>query len=307
MLVTGSEHVLVQGLTGRQGSFWAARMAECGTRIVAGASPGRGGRDVDGVPVYDTVAQAAQRHRIDATVLFVPAMLAKDAALEAVRAGVKKIVLLAEHVPYQDTMFILAEAADAGAQVLGPNTAGLVVPDVSSLGIMPAFARNIFRPGRVGVLSRSGSLGTLICLNLVSAGYGQSAFIGIGGDPILGTTTMDALRELDQHEGTDAIVLVGEIGGGMEEAAADYVAGMSKPVVAFIAGRSAPPETRMGHAGAIVTGDKGTGRSKVAALTSAGATVVDVPSQVGEALRASGVGGGEVSRHTGTLNAASPT
>ncbi len=289
MLVTGAEKVLVQGLTGRQGSFWGARMAECGTKVVAGTSPGRGGQQVDGVPVYNTVAEAAREHRIDATVLFVPAMLAKDAVLDAVRAGVQKIVLLAEHVPYQDTMVIMAEAKDAGAQVLGPNTAGIVVPEVSSLGIMPAFAKNIFHPGRIGVLSRSGSLGTLICLNLVSAGYGQSAFIGIGGDPILGTTTIDAVRELDQHEGTDAVVLVGEIGGGMEEDAADYIAGMRKPVVAFIAGRSAPPETRMGHAGAIVTGDKGSGTSKVEALVAAGATVVDVPSQIGEALQAAGM------------------
>ena len=291
MLVTGAESVLVQGLTGRQGSFWGVRMAESGTRVVAGSSPGRGGRDVDGVPVYNTVAEAALQHQIDATVMFVPAMLARDAALEAIAAGVKKIVLLAEHVPYHDTMVIMAEAKDAGTQVLGPNTAGLVVPDVASLGIMPAFAKNIFRPGRVGVVSRSGSLGTLICLNLVSAGYGQSAFIGIGGDPILGTTTADAVRELDQHEGTDAIVLVGEIGGGMEEEAADYIAGMSKPVIAFIAGLSAPPETRMGHAGAIVTGDRGSGASKVKALTTAGATVVDVPSQIGEALRAAAASG----------------
>jgi succinyl-CoA synthetase alpha subunit len=291
MLVTGKENVLVQGLTGRQGSFWGSKMAESGTRIVAGASPGRGGQEVDGVPVYNTVAEAGQEHRIDATVMFVPAMLAKNAALEAVAAGVKKIVMLAEHVPYHDTMLIMAEAKDAGAQILGPNTAGLVVPNVASLGIMPAFAKNIFRPGRIGVLSRSGSLGTLICLNLVTAGYGQSAFIGIGGDPILGTTTADALRELDRHEGTDAIVVVGEIGGGMEEEAADYIAGMNKPVVAFIAGRSAPPETRMGHAGAIVTGDRGSGASKVRALTAAGATVVDLPSQIGEALRAAAASG----------------
>lgn len=291
MLVNGSESVLVQGLTGRQGLFWGARMAESGTKIVAGASPGRGGQEVDGVPVYNSVAEAAEWHQIDATVMFVPAMLAKVAALDALKAGVKKIVLLAEHIPYHDTMVIMAEARDAGAQVLGPNTAGLVVPEVASLGIMPAFAKNIFQPGRIGVLSRSGSLGTLVCLNLVSAGFGQSAFIGIGGDPILGTTTADAVRELDQHEGTDAIVLVGEIGGGMEEDAADYIAGMSKPVVSFIAGRSAPPETRMGHAGAIVTGDKGSGASKVKALTAAGATVVDVPGQIGEALRAAGVDG----------------
>lgn len=289
MLVTGEENVLVQGLTGRQGSFWGARMAECGTKVVAGTSPGRGGQEVDGVPVYNTVAEAAHEHQLDATVLFVPAMLAKDAVLDALRAGVQKIVLLAEFIPYQDTMVIMAEAKDAGAQVLGPNTAGVVVPGVSSLGIMPAFAKNIFRAGRIGVLSRSGSLGTLVCLNLVSAGYGQSAFIGIGGDPILGTTTRDAVRELDQHEGTDAIVLVGEIGGGMEEDAAEYIAGMSKPVVAFIAGRSAPPETRMGHAGAIVTGNTGSGASKVKALLAAGTTVVDVPSQIGAALQAAGM------------------
>lgn len=291
MLVNGSENVLVQGLTGRQGSFWGARMAESGAKVVAGASPGRRGQEVDGIPVFDSVAEASESLQIDATVMFVPAMVAKAAALDAINAGVKKIVLLAEHIPYQDTMVIMAEARDAGAQVLGPNTAGLVVPEVSSLGIMPAFAKNIFQPGRIGVLSRSGSLGTLVCLNLVSAGFGQSAFIGIGGDPILGTTTADAVRELDRHEGTDAIVLVGEIGGGMEEDAADYIAGMSKPVVSFIAGRSAPPETRMGHAGAIVTGDKGSGASKVKALTAAGVTVVDVPGQIGEALRAAGIDG----------------
>lgn len=291
MLVDGHENVLVQGLTGRQGSFWGARMAECGATIVAGASPGRGGQEVMGVPVYNSVVEAAATTQIDATVMFVPAMVAKTAALDAIGAGVKKIVLLAEHIPYQDTMVIMAEAKDAGAQVLGPNTAGLVVPEVSSLGIMPAFAKNIFQPGRIGVVSRSGSLGTLVCLNLVSAGLGQSAFIGIGGDPILGTTTLDAVRELDRHDETDAVVLVGEIGGGMEEDAAEYIATMSKPVVSFIAGRSAPPETRMGHAGAIVTGDKGSGASKVKALTAAGVEVVDVPGQIGDALRAAGVHG----------------
>lgn len=289
MLLTGDENVLVQGLTGKQGSYWGARMAECGTSVVAGASPGRGGQEVAGVPVYNSVAEAAREHRIDATVLFVPAMVAKTATMDALKAGVKKIVLLAEHIPYQDTMTLMAEAKDRGSQILGPNTAGTVVPGVSSLGIMPAFAKNIFRPGRIGVVSRSGSLGTLICLNLVSAGFGQSAFIGIGGDPILGTTTLDAVRMLDQHEGTDAIVVVGEIGGRMEEDAADYIKTMSKPVVSFIAGRSAPPETRMGHAGAIVTGDKGSGKSKVTALTAAGATVVDVPSQIGAALLAAGM------------------
>lgn len=289
MIVTSEHKVIVQGVTGRQGSFWTERMVECGTSVVAGASPGKGGRTAAGVPVYDSVAEAAQQHQLDVSVLFVPPLAAKTAALDAVQAGVGKIVMLTEHVPYQDVMHILAEAADHGATVLGPNTAGLVVPGQSSVGIMPGFAANIFRPGRVGVLSRSGSLGTLVSLNLVGAGYGQSAFIGIGGDPILGTTTLDAVRELDEDDRTDAVVLVGEIGGTMEEDAAAYIATMTKPVVAFIAGRSAPPDTRMGHAGAIVTGSRGTGKSKVDALTAAGVTVVDVPGQIPDALREHGI------------------
>ncbi|MBK1787606.1 succinate--CoA ligase subunit alpha [Prauserella cavernicola] len=289
MLVSERDNVVVQGLTGRQGSFWAERMAECGTRIVAGASPGKGGREVGGVPVYDSVAEAARQHRLDVSVLFVPPLAVRKAACDAISAGVRKIVLLTEHVPYQDVMHVLGEARDSDAQVLGPNTAGLVVPGVASVGIMPGFAGNIFRPGSIGVISRSGSLGTLVALNLVSAGYGQSAFIGIGGDPILGTTTLDAVRELDADERTEAVVLVGEIGGSMEEDAADYIATMRKPVVAFIAGRSAPPDRRMGHAGAIVSAGKGSGTSKVDALTSAGAAVVDLPSGIGDALKAAGV------------------
>jgi succinyl-CoA synthetase alpha subunit len=289
MIVTSAENVLVQGITGRQGSFWTERMMECGTRVVAGASPGKGGREVAGVPVYETVGEAARAHHIDVSVLFVPPLRARAAALEAIEAGVSKLVLLTEHVPYQDVMEVLAAAAHAGTQVLGPNTAGLVVPGQSSVGILPGFAENIFRPGSIGVISRSGSLGTLVALNLVGSGYGQSAFIGIGGDPILGTTTMDALRILDAEDRTEAVVMVGEIGGVMEEDAAGYVSGMRKPVVAFIAGRSAPPDRRMGHAGAIVTGDRGSGESKVGALTSAGAVVVDVPSHIGAALRDLGI------------------
>lgn len=289
MLVSAKESVIVQGLTGRQGSFWAERMAECGTRIVAGASPGKGGREISGVPVYDSVVEASGEHQIDVSVLFVPPLAVRAAATDAIEAGVGKVVLLTEHVPYQDVMQVLAEARDNGAKVLGPNTAGLVVPGAASVGIMPGFAGNIFRPGRIGVISRSGSLGTLVSLNLVQAGYGQSAFIGIGGDPILGTTTLDAVRELDEDDRTDAVVVVGEIGGAMEEEAADYIRTMTKPVVAFIAGRSAPPDRRMGHAGAIVSAGRGSGESKVEALRAAGATVVDLPSQIGPALRAHGV------------------
>lgn len=290
MLVSSKEGVLVQGLTGRQGRFWAQHMREYGTRVVAGASPGKGGSEVDGVPVYDSAAEAAGRHEVDVSVLFVPALAAKAAALDALAAGVHKLVLLTEHVPVQDVLEVLAAARAAKAEVLGPNTAGLVVPGEASVGIMPCFATNIFRPGTIGVVSRSGSLGTLVCLDLVRAGYGQSAFLGIGGDPVLGTQTEDAVRELDADPRTEAVVLVGEIGGSMEERAADYVAGMTKPVVAFIAGRCAPPGRRMGHAGAIVSGGSGSGKAKVDALSQAGAVVVDMPTQVGQALRTLGVG-----------------
>ncbi|MGH3664496.1 MAG: succinate--CoA ligase subunit alpha [Egibacteraceae bacterium] len=289
MIVTAADGVVVQGITGRQGSFWTQRMRECGTNVVAGVSPGKGGQQVDGIPVYDHVGQATAAHDVVVSVLFVPPLAAKGAAVEAVRAGISKVVLLTEHVPYQDVMELLAEAGDHDAQVLGPNTAGLVVPGEASVGIMPGFASNIFRPGNVGVVSRSGSLGTLVSLNLVQNGYGQSAFVGIGGDPILGTTTRDAITLLDRDDRTEAVVVVGEIGGTMEEDAADYVATMDKPLVAFIAGRSAPEGRRMGHAGAIVTGGRGSGASKVRALSAAGARVLDLPSQVGDALRDRGV------------------
>lgn len=289
MLVGRSEKVIVQGITGRQGSYWTQRMVECGTRVVAGVSPGKAGQSVDGIPVHDSVAEAVARHGAEVSVLFVPPLAARAAALEALAAGISKLVLLTEHVPAHDVMEVLADARDRGARVLGPNTAGLVVPGEASIGIMPGFAANIFRPGNIGVISRSGSLGTLVCMNLVGAGLGQSAFIGIGGDPILGTTTLDALGTLEEDTRTDAIVLVGEIGGVMEEDASAFVAGMSKPVVAFIAGRTAPAGKRMGHAGAIITGERGSGESKVRALTNAGATVVDVPSALGAALIQLGV------------------
>jgi succinyl-CoA synthetase alpha subunit len=284
--VGGSENVLVQGITGRQGSFWTERMQECGTRIVAGATPGKGGREVHGVPVYDRVAEAAAEHEVEMSVLFVPPLAAKAGCLEALAAGIRKIVLLTEHIPAQDTMEILAEARDAGAEVLGPNTAGTVVPGASSVGIMPGFVPTIFRPGAVGVISRSGSLGTLICHYVVRAGLGQSVFLGIGGDPMLGTTVLDALRALEDDPRTEMAVLVGEVGGTMEEDAAAFIAEMETPLVAFIAGRTAPPGRRMGHAGAIVTGTRGGGDSKVRALTEAGTRVLDVPSELPDALGA---------------------
>jgi succinyl-CoA synthetase alpha subunit len=280
--------VVVQGITGRQGAFWTERMQACGTDVVAGVTPGKGGRRVHGVPVYDSVAAAAEHHRIGASVLFVPPLAARAACLDALAAGVRLLVLLTEHIPGQDTMEILAAADDRGARVIGPNTAGVVVPGRCSLGIMPAFEQRIFRPGRVGVVSRSGSLGALVCLEVVRAGRGQAAFVGVGGDPIVGTTTREVVAAFDADPGVDTVVLVGEVGGAMEEDAAEHVAGMRKPVFALIAGRTSPPGRRMGHAGAIVSGGRGTAEAKVAALHEAGAVVLETPSELADRLSSSG-------------------
>ena len=286
MIVGGHERVLVQGITGKQGTYWTERMRAYGTRIVAGVNPKKAGTEHCGVPVFATAGDAMRETGFDVSVLFIPPLGVKAAARDAIEAGCRRLVILTEHVPVQDVMELLAMARASGAAVVGPNTAGLVTPGECFVGFMPAFEPDIFRPGRVGVISRSGSLGTLICLNLVQAGFGQSAFIGIGGDPIVGTTTRDALQILDADERTDAVVIVGEIGGTMEEDAAEYARAMSKPVVAFIAGAASPPGKKMGHAGAIVMGDKGTYASKRTALEAAGVEVLDTPSEVGRALHA---------------------
>jgi succinyl-CoA synthetase alpha subunit len=254
--------------------------------VVGGVNPKKAGIEHCGVPVYGSAVEATRAGPIDTSVLFIPPLGVKGAALDAIQAGIRKLVILTEHVPVQDVMYLLAAAGEAGVQVLGPNTAGAVTPGACFVGFMPAFNARVFQPGPVGVISRSGSLGTLVCLNVVRAGYGVSAFIGIGGDPILGTTTVEALRELDRDPNTEAVVIVGEIGGAMEEAAADYAKDMAKPIVAFIAGSAAPPGKRMGHAGAIVLGNKGTFVAKRAALEAAGATVVATPTDIAPALQA---------------------
>ncbi len=286
MMLRGADRVLVQGITGKQGTYWSERMQAYGTHVVAGVNPNKAGTQHCGVPVYASASEAMRETGFDVSVLFIPPLGVKAAAQDAIEAGCRRLVILTEHVPVQDVMELLAMARANGAAVLGPNTAGLVTPGECFVGFMPAFEADVFRPGRVGVISRSGSLGTLICLNLVQAGFGQSSFIGIGGDPIVGTTTRDALEVLDADERTDAVVVIGEIGGTMEEDAAEYARSISKPVVAFIAGAAAPPGKKMGHAGAIVMGDKGTYASKRKALEAAGVDVLDTPSGVGRALRA---------------------
>lgn len=286
MIVRGAERVLVQGITGKQGTFWSERMREYGTRVVAGVNPKKAGERHCGAPVYASAREAMRETGFEVSVLFIPPLGVKAAALDAIEAGCPRLVVLTEHVPVQDVMEVLAAARANGAAVAGPNTAGLVTPGECFVGFMPAFEADVFRPGRVGVVSRSGSLGTLVCLNLVQAGFGESAFVGIGGDPIVGTTTLDALRALDADERTDAVVVVGEIGGTMEEDAAEYARGMDKPAVAFIAGAASPPGKKMGHAGAIAMGGKGTYASKRRALEAAGVEVLDTPSDVGRAVRA---------------------
>jgi succinyl-CoA synthetase alpha subunit len=275
-----SARVLVQGITGKQGIFWTQKMMECGTQVVAGVNPKRAGERHLGVPVYATAEAAMAESPFDVAVMFIPPAMARAAALDAVQAGARTVVILTEHIPARDVMAIHHAAAQHGTRIVGPNTAGIVTPGEGFVGIMPGHNPNIFQPGEIGVISRSGSLGTLICLNLTRAGLGQSAFLGIGGDPMIGTTTRDALQALDEDERTRAVVLVGEIGGAMEEAAADYAAGMSKPVVSFIAGRASPPGKKMGHAGAIVSGTFGSYDGKRRALEAAGVVVADTPAEI---------------------------
>lgn len=286
MIIHRKEHrVLVLGLTGKQGSFWAEKMLACGTTVIGGVNPKRAGETHVGLPVFASSVAAMAAAPFDTAVMFIPPAMAKDAALDAIQAGAKSLVILTEHIPARDVMAIHAAARAHGTQIIGPNTAGLVTPGEGFVGIMPGHNPNVFKPGRIGVISRSGSLGTLVCLNLTRAGLGQSAFVGIGGDPMIGTTTRDALEALDKDARTDAIVLVGEIGGGMEEQAAEYARGMTKPIVSFIAGRASPPGKKMGHAGAIVTGTAGGYAGKRAALEAGGVLVVDTPRDIPVALQ----------------------
>jgi succinyl-CoA synthetase alpha subunit len=286
MIVRKKDRTVVLGITGKQGTFWTEKMLGYGTNVVAGINPKRAGEAHIGVPIFATTAEAVEKVGGEVAVMFIPPPMAKDAAISAAQAGIKLLVVLTEHIPAQDVMAILAAATKHGTRIVGPNTAGLVTPGECFVGIMPAFVPSVFKPGRVGVISRSGSLGTLVCLNLTRASLGQSAFIGIGGDPMLGTTTRDALEALDKDGRTDAVVIVGEIGGAMEESAADYAKRMTKPMVAFIAGAAAPAGKKMGHAGAIVTGNAGSHASKRQALEAAGVVVVDTPAQIAAAVAA---------------------
>jgi succinyl-CoA synthetase alpha subunit len=286
MIVRRTNKVVVLGITGRQGTFWTEKMIAYGTQVVAGVNPKRAGERHCNVPIYASTADAVRDTAADVAVMFIPPANAREAAVSASEAGIKLLVVLTEHIPAQDVMAMHAAAARHGTRIIGPNTSGLVTPGECFVGIMPAFVPSVFKPGPVGVISRSGSLGTLMCLKLTQSGVGQSAFIGIGGDPMLGATTREALEALDRDAKTRAVVIVGEIGGSMEEDAAEYARTMRKPVAAFIAGAASPPGKKMGHAGAIVTGNRGSYASKRKALEAADVMVADTPAQIAQLLAA---------------------
>ena len=277
MILRKSHRILVQGITGKQGTFWTQAMIDFGATVVGGVNPKKAGSEHLGLPVYASARDAAGR--FDVALMFIPPMAAKAAAIDACEAGARMIICLTEHIPAQDVMEMHAAARSSGSRIVGPNTAGLVTPGETFAGIMPAFNTTVFRPGAIGVISRSASL------NLTQQGLGQSAFYGVGGDPMIGTTTREALEFLDADPKTEAVVICGEIGGSAEEEAAEYAAAMRKPVAAFIAGRASPPDKKMGHAGAIVSGGKGDYASKRRALEQAGVAVADTPSQLPMLLR----------------------
>ncbi|MCS7185695.1 MAG: succinate--CoA ligase subunit alpha [Armatimonadota bacterium] len=286
ILVNKDTKVLVQGITGREGEFHTKLMLEYGTKIVAGVTPGKGGLSVHEVPVFDSVQEAVDSvGPIDVSIVFVPAPFAADAVLESLDAGVKGVVIITEGIPTQEMLKVTRafELAGDDRWFIGPNCPGVITPGECKVGIMPS---QVFTPGRIGVVSRSGTLTYEVVAELTKAGFGQSTCVGIGGDPIIGQNFVDILRRFNEDQDTDAVVLIGEIGGTDEEEAAAFIRSeMRKPVVAFVAGKTAPEGKRMGHAGAIIMGRMGTAQSKIEAFQKAGVPVADLPAQIPDLLK----------------------
>ncbi|PIQ24692.1 succinate--CoA ligase subunit alpha [bacterium (Candidatus Blackallbacteria) CG17_big_fil_post_rev_8_21_14_2_50_48_46] len=284
ILIDKHTRVLVQGITGRDGSFHTRQMLDYGTSVVAGVTPGKKGQELEGVPVFNTVQEAVDETRANCSIIFVPPRFAADAVLEAADARIPLIICITEGVPVQDMIPVYDYVRKQGCRLIGPNCPGLISPGAAKVGIMPG---HIHTPGKIGVISRSGTLTYELVYQLTRAGMGQSTCVGIGGDPIIGTKFIDLLELFEADSDTDAVVLLGEIGGNDEETAAAYIAkNMKKPVVSFISGRTAPPGKRMGHAGAIISGSSGTAEAKIEALNAAGVPVADTPPQVVELLSA---------------------
>jgi len=284
ILIDEKTRVIVQGITGRDGSFHASQMVEYGTKVVGGVTPGKAGQAVAGAPVFGSVKEAVAATGANASVIFVPPRFAVDAIREAASGGIKLVICITEGIPVLQMVAVYQELKDSGVRLIGPNCPGLISPGKSKIGIMPA---RIHKEGRIGVISRSGTLTYEVVYNLTEAGLGQSTCVGVGGDPIIGTGYLDLLELFEKDPGTEAVVLIGEIGGDDEEKAAAYIkAHMKKPVVAFISGRTAPPGKRMGHAGAIISGGKGTAEAKVDAFRGAGVPVADKPDDIPGLLKA---------------------
>lgn len=284
ILINKDTRLIVQGITGRDGSFHATKMKEYGTNVVGGTSPGKAGQEVAGIPVFNTVRDAVEATNANTSVIFVPAAFAKDAMLEAADAGIKLIICITEGVPTLDVVEAYRYIQIKGAQLIGPNCPGLISPAESMVGIMPT---NIFKKGHTGVISRSGTLTYEVVANLTANGFGQSTAVGVGGDPIVGLYFQDLLELFQNDPETDSIALIGEIGGDAEERAADYIKRcVTKPVVAFISGREAPKGKQMGHAGAIISSGSGTAAEKVAAFEAAGVPVARETSEIPTLLKA---------------------
>ncbi|MGQ9678004.1 MAG: succinate--CoA ligase subunit alpha [bacterium] len=282
ILIDHTTKVLIQGITGRDGSFHARMMKEYGTQVVGGVTPGKGGQEVEGIPVFDSVAEAVRTTGADASIIFVPAKFSGDALLEAIFAGVKTTVCVTEGVPVLDAIKVIAVARSRGVRIIGPNCPGVISPGKAKLGIMPASA---FHPGSVGIVSRSGTLTYEIASHTKK--FGQSTVVGIGGDPVIGTNFIDCLKMFQDDRETKAIVIVGEIGGTDEERAAEFVKeNVTKPVFGFIAGQTAPPDKRMGHAGAIISGGSGTAAEKLKAFQMAGIEIIYEPEELTDKIAA---------------------
>jgi succinyl-CoA synthetase alpha subunit len=272
---------VVQGITGKQGSFHTEQMLNYNTKIVAGTSPGKGGQNIGELPIYNSIAEAKEEHDINASIIFVPAPFAKDAAFEAI-SQLDLAVIITEHIPVHDTMEIVEYAKREKTTIIGPNTPGIISPGVGKLGIMPT---HIFNEGNVGIVSRSGTLTYEVANQVTDSGMGQSTCIGIGGDPVVGLDFADVLQRFEDDDDTAAMVMIGEIGGNAEEIAAKFInKNITKPVVAYIAGVTAPPGKRMGHAGAIIEGNSGTAASKIEALEDSGVSVAERPSEIADLI-----------------------